>query len=385
MQKRILAILLSLVLIAVFMTGCGKAEPMNADMTAFDYARDMGIGLNLGNTFDAYWSGGDNTCSGSNVVGEGKISDYETCWGAVVTTKEMIDGMRDEGFNTVRIPVYWGNDMSADSNFTISKALLKRVEEVVNYCLDDGLYAVVNIHHYDGYVIENFPKDEALDIVEKLWKQIADHFKNYGDHLVFEGFNESVGNHRKQDSFNEDEIYDFVNALNQNFVDAVRSTGGNNSERMLIVSGYNTNIDSTTNSKFKMPKDSAKDRLMVSVHYVDNWPFWANSVGSKWWYDYSVEQCELLKKAFTDNGIPVFMGECTAGYPKDRIAANAEISGSSADYVEMILRMELEYGFVPVIWDINSAESFYAREICKIRRDDNRNVIQTLLYDFFED
>ncbi len=123
-----------------------KETPKETVKTSADFAKEMGIGWNLGNTFDGFYSG-DNEMTGASVIGQNKPSNYETCWGAVITTEECMKGIKEAGFNTVRIPVYWGNMMG--DKFEISDQLFDRIEEVVNYCLDNDLYVVLNIHHYD--------------------------------------------------------------------------------------------------------------------------------------------------------------------------------------------------------------------------------------------
>lgn len=250
--------------------------------------KEMGIGINLGNTMEAHWSDKNNKTTGAQSIGGNQPQDYEKCWGAVVTTKEVIDGYKAAGFSTVRIPVYWGNMMEDDGKFEINKEYMERVQEIVKYCLDDGLYAVVNIHHYDEFIIRNYAKGEALEITEKLWVQIAEYFKDYSGYLVFEGFNENLGTQREEDNYTDDELYNYVNQMNQTFVNAVRGTGGNNAQRLLIVSGWWTNIDKTTDVRFKMPYDTADGRLMVSVHYIDNAMYWAGKTGSQEWLDYSL-------------------------------------------------------------------------------------------------
>lgn len=323
-----------------------------------EYVKDMGIGINLGNTMEAFWEDKGNKTSGAMTIGANKPSNYETCWGAVETTQEIIDGYKNAGFSTVRIPVYWGNMMKDDGTFVINKQYMERVEEIVEYCLNDNLYAVINIHHFDEFLIKNYKKDDVIQITEKLWAQIAEYFKDYSDHLIFEGFNENLGTQREEDNYSEDQIYDYVNEMNQTFVNAVRKTDANNAQRILIVSGYWTNIDKTTDSRFKMPADSTSDRLMVSVHYIDNAMYWSNKIGSTEWLEYSTKQCELLKKSFTEQGIPVFVGECTAIYDKERFASDALYTQSS-ECLRVIMDMAADYGFLPVIWDTN--DNAYSR------------------------
>ena len=350
--------------------------------TAPEIAADMGLGWNLGNTMEAYQASGCEkiTFEWIPVIGDNKPSDYETCWGAPVTTQAMIDGVKAAGFNTVRIPVFWGNMMENDGTWTIDPDYIGRVKEIVDYCMNDGLYAVVNIHHFDEFIIRRNDLSDCSDIFKRLWYQIADYFKDYPDTLVFEGFNEYLGGEQfdkngvlKEQS--KDNAYLMTNTLNQTFVSAVRATGGNNAERVLIVSGYWTNIDNTTSSRFLMPKDSASDRLMVSVHYVDNAMYWMNQIGSKKWLDYTDSQIALLDKAFKDKGIPVFLGETTSRYPKSNFASDAEYTTSS-ECLEVVLNKLTEHGYVPVLWDVT--DNFYSRDTCKIKDSNDAKVIKSL-------
>lgn len=370
-------------------TGCGSsdssAEPEDTEMrslTATETAKEMGLGWNLGNTMEAYEA---TNCEKASykwipVKGENKPSDYETCWGAPVTTQEMIDGVKAASFSTVRIPVFWGNMMQDDGSWTINSEYIARVKEIVDYCLKDGLYAVVNIHHFDEFIIRRNDLDECKKIFSTLWKQIAEYFKDYSDKLVFEGFNEYLGG----DQFNskgeltpqpEKDAFTSVNALNQTFVDAVRGTGGNNAERVLIVSGYWTNIDKTTSADFVMPKDTAADKLMVSVHYVDNMMYWSNQIGNDKWADYTDAQIALLEKAFGSKNIPVFLGETTSRYPAGNFAGDAKYK-TSPECLEMILGKLTDHGFVPVLWDVT--DNFYSRETCTVKDAGDAEVIKKI-------
>lgn len=383
-MKRAVSVLCAaaIVVSAFFTTGCkdnSKSEfddgVMRKEMTSAEYASEMGLGINLGNTMEAYWSNDQNKNSGSAVIGDNTISNYETCWGAIKTTQEIIDGMKNAGFNTVRVPVYWGNSMANDGTFTISDAMFDRVEEIVDYCRKADLYVVINIHHYDEFIVKNYSEEDAVKITGTLWKQIAKHFKNYSDYLIFEGFNENLGTVRESDNYTDDQKFDYVNKMNQAFVDAVRSTGGNNKTRMLIASGYWTNIDLTTDARFHIPEDKTADRIMVSVHYVDNAMYWTNNIGGQKWLDYSKAQCELLKKAFTDKGIQVFVGECTSIYDAERFASNA-IYTDSTECLEIMYDMMLDYGFIPVLWDVNN--NFYSRTKYEIKSESDKALIEKL-------
>lgn len=383
-MKRAVSVLwaAAIVVSAFFTTGCkdsSKSEfddgVMRKEMTSAEYVSEMGLGINLGNTMEAYWANDQNRNSGSAVIGDNTISNYETCWGAIKTTQEIIDGMKNAGFNTVRVPVYWGNSMTNDGTFTISDAMFDRVEEIVDYCRKADLYVVINIHHYDEFIIKNYSEEDAVKITGTLWKQIAKHFKKYSDYLIFEGFNENLGTVRESDNYTDDQKFDYVNKMNQAFVDAVRSTGGNNKTRMLIASGYWTNIDLTTDARFHIPEDKVNDRIMVSVHYVDNAMYWTNNIGGQKWLDYSKAQCELLKKAFTDKGIQVFVGECTSIYDAERFASNA-IYTDSTECLEIMYDMMLDYGFIPVLWDVNN--NFYSRTKYEIKSESDKALIEKL-------
>lgn len=379
---------------------------MRDDMTAQDYADDMGLGINLGNTMEAYYLDGKiregnwleegRIDSGAQIIGNNSPKNYEKCWGAVETTQECIDGMKKAGFNTVRIPVYWGNMMEENGTFTINPEYIGRVKEIVDYCRNAGVYTIINIHHYDEFLIRRYLEagslEECAETFKKLWTQIAEYFKKYSDYLMFEGFNEYLGGgpydrdefgNVKTDEWGnvkvkdlpKDEAYKWTNTLNQTFVDAVRNTGENNEKRVLIVSGYWTNIDNTTQDDFKIPEDNTKDRLMVSVHYVDNNMYWSNQIGSKNWINYSKGQLEELKNAFTKRNIPVFIGETTSIYPSDKFSSNA-ILYESYTALDYMLRLIKSYGFVPVLWDVN--DGFYSRTQCKIKAKANSEVIEIL-------
>ncbi len=378
---------------------------MRDSMTAQQYADDMGLGINLGNTMEGYWLDLNRTTSGASTAPGKTPQNFETCWGAVVTTQEIINGMRDAGFKTVRIPVYWGNMMTEDGTYTINSEYIGRVKEIVDYCRNAGLYAVINMHHYDEFVIRHYitfgTLEGCAETIKHLWTQIANYFKDYSDYLMFEGFNEYLGgapykldsngnilkdadgNAQIADAIPAEKAYEWTNTLNQAFVDAVRATGGNNAERMLIASGYFTNIDNTTSDKFIMPTDSVKDRLMVSVHYVDNSIYWQNTIGNDNWRKYSIIQLERLKSAFTAKGIPVFIGETTASYD-GHFASDADVTDSS-EALDYMLRLIKSYNFVPVIWDVRNIDpktqqdiSFYSRTTYKVQIESNAKVIYQL-------
>lgn len=344
-------------------------------------AKDMKLGLNIGNTMEAYDA---NNCEKYSYtwipqLGGNTPHDYERCWGSPVITQKMVDGIKAAGFNTVRIPVFWGNMMENDGTWTINPDYLNRVREIVDYCLKDDLYAVVNIHHFDEFIIRRNTLEDCSMIFTNLWTQLASYFNNYSEKLIFEGYNEYLGGKQFDKSgilreLRRDQGYTLTNEMNKAFVNAVRSTGKNNAKRVLIISGYWTNIDLTTAKDFLIPEDSAENRLMVSVHYVDNSMYWSRQIGGSQWVKYIDSQCALLDKAFTSKGIPVFLGETTANYPADRLTGN--LYPKSHECLEYVLTKLLDHGFVPVIWDTHNDHSFYDRNACIIRNENDRAVIE---------
>lgn len=385
-MKKLIRPLPFITAVMLLLCGCGAEQgeggTVESDkefLSAKETAKDMGLGWNLGNTMEAYKSDGCETIDYEWIPEAGDSpEDYEKCWGAPVTTKEMIDGVKDAGFKTVRIPVFWGNMMENDGEWKINSEYIGRVKEIVDYCIEDDLYAVVNIHHFDEFIIRRHDLDECKEIFGKLWTQIGEYFKGYPQNLVFEGYNEYLGG----DQFNEngeltpmskEDAYQLTNELNQTFVDSVRDTGSNNKERVLICSGYWTNIDNTTKDEFVMPTDSAKNKLMVSVHYVDNAIYWQNGIGTDNWEQYTDSQIDLLVKAFSDNDIPVFLGETTSKYPASNFGENAKIQDSS-ECLKIILDKLTDKGFVPVLWDVSG--NFYDRNACQIADPADEAVIK---------
>lgn len=381
MTKGIIAAVLAVIMMFTS-TSCKNNAPTEHIITATEAAKNMGMGLNLGNTMEAYEATDCEkvTYEWIPVVGENRPVDYETCWGAVPTTQEVINGIKAEGFDTVRIPVFWGNMMANDGTYTINSEYIARVKEIVDYCCNAGLYTVINIHHFDEFIIRRNSTEKCAEIFTNLWTQIAEYFKDYPYTVMFEGYNEYLGGNQFNESgslveLSEAEGFRMTNTLNQSFVDAVRATGGKNAERVLIVSGYWTNIDKTTSPEFVMPTDTVSDRLMVSVHYVDNMMYWIHKIGGTDWLNYIDDQIAKLNKAFTEKNIPVFVGETSVNYPAENFDYNA-VYQTSSDCVDYVLRMLMINGFVPVIWDTN--DNFYSRTEYRIKAGSDRKVIRQI-------
>lgn len=317
------------------------------DLSSVELTQKMGIGWNLGNSLEAI--GG------------------ETAWGNPPTNRELIDAVREAGFDNIRIPVAW-SVFSDAQNYIIDSDWMDRVEEVVNYALDADFYVTVNIHWDGGWQQPTYADQEYVNNrLAIMWTQIAEHFKDYDHRLLFAGTNEVMveGDYGTP----TEEYYTVQNSFNQTFVDTVRATGGNNADRFLIVQGFNTNIDHTINFA-QIPHDPADERLMMEVHYYDPYNFTLNEESniSQWgsiatdpeltetWANESYVNYQFgrMKTHFVDQGIGVILGE----YGVISRVNVADHETYRRYWNEYITASALEHGLVPVYWDNGWAGNF---------------------------
>ena len=327
-SKRYLSFILSLLMAMTIFIGLDLGD-INAQALSGDTLKnadteaileDMGLGWNLGNSLDA--TGGSGL-------------DTETSWSNPKTTQALIDKVKSLGFNTVRVPVSWGKHVSGD-NYTIDSAWLARVKEVVDYCYKNDMYVILNIHHDTkssasasgaGYYPRSSAYSSSEKFVTSVWSQMAEYFKNYDYHLIFETLNEPrlIGtgyewwfNKWNIPSEVKDAI-DCINKLNQKAVDTIRDTGSNNRGRLIMCPGYDASIDGATVSGFKLPTDISgnKNRIALSVHAYSPYNFAMNidtsngatSTYSSYIKDELKNLFSTLKSNFRDKGIPVVIGE----------------------------------------------------------------------------
>lgn len=318
---------------------------------------EMKIGWNLGNSLDSVDASKSDTVA-------------ETAWGNPVVTPALIKAVAKAGFGVVRIPVTWIGRFGAAPNYTVSATYIARVEEVVKYVLDEGMYAIINLHH-DGAEgvtgqwislvdssgqVNAAHTEQVLAQFKKIWTQIADRFKNHNDHLIFESMNEiKVGYGAPVQAY-----YDQVNALNKAFVQTVRAGGGNNPARCLVVPGYNTNIDQTV-AGFVAPTDTSAGKLILSAHFYDPYSYALDGATHAWgtgntgidnWgqEDWVRTVVGKLKSNYIDKGLPVIWGEYGAvnqsGYENYR-----------RYYMEYVTKATHDAGIVPIYWDNGSTGS----------------------------
>lgn len=270
--------------------------------TADEIVADIVIGWNLGNALD------------SNMNGRRGLST-ETCWGNPKTTKEMIDKIKATGFNAVRVPVTWFNHLDLTTN-EIETEWMDRVEEVVNYVLDNDMYCIINVHHDTGEKgwlrASSKNIDAKMTRYKAIWKQVSERFKDYDDKLLFESFNEILDENNEWTKPGTEAVT-VTNELNQLFVDTVRASGGKNATRCLVLNTYCAGGNKEVTQGFVMPNDTVDNKLIVEAHIYQPFYFtshvspdvieWANN-------KYTLEsQLKNMYNSFVKQGIPVIIGE----------------------------------------------------------------------------
>lgn len=308
--------------------------------TATQLTAMMGKAWNLGNALDSTKNG---------TVGE-------TLWNNPTVNQGLFDAVKTAGFDTVRIPVSFMDKIgSVENGYAIDTAWMNRIKTVVDYALNSGLYVIVDMHHdgskdvtgkwIDISLPEGTQRTAMLNKFSAVWTQIAETFADYDQHLVFESMNEvMIG---ESYGYTSSLAYENINALNQTFVNAVRSVEGN-SDRCLLIPGYNTNIDLTISGLFKKPADTTDNRLMLSVHYYDPYDFTLNEDGVDFWDEDSeiaYLQGQMQKISTFANGLnmPVIIGEYGA-MDKD--------NGLDREtYLNALNRTAELYNIVTAYWD----------------------------------
>lgn len=390
MKNRLRSMFIAAVLVGTVVAGSFTApfsvQAAKKDTTSFEdlnqsqIVEAMGPGWNLGNQLESVT---DNV-------------PEETNWGNPVITEKLIQSVKAAGFKSIRIPVSYFAKIDDDKDYTIDSKWLDRVQEVVDYCIKNDLYAVINIHG-DGYntidgswlLCNGKNQTEIKKKYKKVWKQIAERFKNYDEHLLFESMNEEFdGSYSEPNK----EYYQNINDYNQIFVDTVRKTGDNNTKRWLIIPGWNTNIDYTAGDYgFKLPTDQYRDksidkeeqRIMISVHYYSPWDFCGgeNCVITQWGNEaddpsktsttcdetYMKNQLNLMKTTFADKGYPVFIGEYGS---IDKTSYDSENEYYRAYFARKLCQLSRKNGCIPMYWDngYNGVHGFglFDRTTCEI-------------------
>ena len=314
-----------------------EAAPLSIrDISSTELIKELKIGWNLGNTLDA--------------VG-GALLNSEMSWGNPSTKEEMFIAVKEAGFNIIRIPVSWESHLGPEPDYIIHKAWLDRVNEVVDYAIDNELYVILNLHHEEWHFpsYDNLDKSEAILI--KVWTQIADRFKDYDEHLIFEGMNEPRMKNTPQEwTGGNPEAWDVINQLNHSFIETIRNSSGNNKLRHLMIPPYAASSDPKTWKDLIVPED---DKVIVSIHAYTPYNFALNIKGTAKWSPESANDTrdidslmDNLYNSFVSKGQPVILGEFGA-IDKDNLEDRVLWS-------EYYIKKSKEIG-VPCIWWDNGA------------------------------
>ena len=331
------------------------------DLNQQQFVEALSPGWNLGNQLESVNNG---------VPGE-------TNWGNPVITKELLTAVKEAGFSSVRIPVSYLSMIGEGPDYTINEQWLDRVQEVVDYCVSQDLYAIINIHG-DGYetidggwlLCSGMERQEMEEKFAACWRQIAKRFADYDEHLIFESMNEIYNGCTDAP---DEACYEGINTMNQIFVDTVRQSGGNNDKRWLLIPGWNTNVTYTVGDYgFQIPTDTyrskeipeGENRISISVHYYEPWDFCGGESGdiTQWGAsftnpsktsthsgeDYMESQFRKLKATFVDKGYPVIFGEYGS---VDKTAYDSSSTFYRADFARKLCQNCVKYGCIPVYWD----------------------------------
>lgn len=251
---------------------CGMLMTFSMQAADFESAKDavknMGVGWNLGNTLDAADASKTWTTT----------AQHETCWGQPVTKPELMKMMKEAGFGAIRVPVTWYQEMDKDGK--VNDAWMNRVKEVVDYVIDNGMYCIINVHHDTGdgkqwlhASTTNYDTNKAK--YEYLWKQIAEKFKDYGQKLLFEAYNEMLDDNNKWNEPATDDGYKAINSYAKSFVTTVRNTGGNNKDRNLVVNDYSASSTPNAMKALDLPEESG--HIIFQLHSYPNWKSESNA------------------------------------------------------------------------------------------------------------
>lgn len=287
-------------------TSVSEPAPMR-DIPSTELVKEMKVGWNLGNTLDS---------TITNPKGTELPSDWETAWGQPVTTKAMIDSVAAQGFNVLRVPITWEGKFGEGPDYTIDPDWLARVNEIVDYGIDDDMFVIINVHHEEWHMPTYENEAAAQEILTALWAQIADHFKDYNEKLIFEGLNEPrlKGTPMEWNGGN-DEARDVINHWNAAFVEAVRNSGGNNKLRHLMVTPYAASSMDKVLNDFAVPND---DKVIVSIHAYLPYTFALADnaqATTEWSADNPADTNDIdmlmanLKDRYLDKGRAVIIGE----------------------------------------------------------------------------
>lgn len=361
--KRMICTGLSLLTLTFALSGCGSESNVAAaaedtavttealyemtpmrDIPSIELVKEMRVGWCLGNTFDALIS---------NPTGNETVEQWETAWGQPVVEKRLIDSVKAQGFNVLRIPVTWEGKFGEAPDYKIREDWLARVKEVVDYGFANDMFVIINLHHEDWNYPDEEHADTADEITRALWTQIADYFQDYNEKLIFEGMNEPrLKNTPAEWNGGTEEAREIINRWNASFVETVRAAGGNNELRHLMIPTYAASTGDRVLDDTVIPDD---DKVILSVHAYLPYSFAladSDSAVSEWSADNAADTRDIdylfanLKDRYIDKGQAVIIGEFGT--------RNRMNTAARADCARYYVTKATEAGIPCCWWDNNA-------------------------------
>ncbi len=327
------------------MPAVGFAEETNEQKQSpvydiMQYANEMQPGWNLGNTFDGFDTG--------------KVVLDETAWGNPRVTKELINKVKAQGFNSIRIPITFDTRLGQAPEYTINPEFLGRVDQVVNWALDAELKVMINIHHDSwSWVANGMPADHENTVTKfnAIWTQLSEHFKEYPTDLMFESLNEP----QFWGSGGDDESQEFLNQLNDSFYHIVRGSEELNDIRPLVIPTLHTNFEEQkhVDHLYDWIVQTNDPYIISTVHYYGFWPFSVNVDGYFTFEETSMKHITVnfdrVYETFIANEIPVVIGEFgLLGFDENTGTIQ---QGEKLKFFEYMINYAEEKGLIHMLWD----------------------------------
>ncbi len=312
--------------------------------SAADAVKNMGAGINIGNSFDS---------CGSWLPKNATVKQFEEAWGNPQITKAHVEALKDAGFGAVRLPITW--NYVSDEKGNIRKDWLDRVQKVVDWILDEGMYCIINVHHDTGtegwiHASESSYKNGNARFAN-IWKQVAERFKDYGEKLLFESMNETLNDSNDWNSKNTND-FKIITKWHQKFIDTIRATGGNNAVRNIVVNTYAGSSSDYSINNFELPNDTVSGHMIMEVHNYDPQGFTWKNVGydterSEWGTAQEKKNMEhfisTLAARAKKLGVPAIVGEFSSD--------NKNNESERAEHAEYMYKTAGKSGIAVFWWD----------------------------------
>ena len=304
--------------------GIGTAR----DISSFDLVAEMGVGWNLGNSFDV----------------ESKDKTY---WGNPITSKAMIDEVKAMGFSTLRIPITWGPNQVEMSPYTIDPDYLTEIKRVVDFGFQNKMHVIIDVHHDNSWIKPMTSETQkSTDRLSSLWTQVANFFQDYNDSLIFETLNEPrIEGITEEWSGGNSEGRGYINDFHKAAVDAIRATGENNEKRHIMITTWAASTVPIAMEELTIPNDDEK--IIISLHSYFPWQF-AGEAAVTWGSESDksalIAELDKIKQNWIiERDRPVILGEWGT------IEANP--LQSRINYADFYVKEAAARGLLTIVWD----------------------------------